>query len=295
MITVIGNGDGGGRMLDPTLLSTFVTVARVASFSEAARRMGVSQSTVSEQICRLEDQVGRRLFVRDTHRVVMTADGIAMESFARAILDTNEDARRYFATSAQRRRLRLGASENFVHSCLPAVLGEFQARSPDVDLEVTVGLSDALVARLDAGELDLVLGKRRPGGTRGQLIHRDEMVWIGRPDFQQAPMVPLVMYPEPSMSRAMAIEALDRARIPWRIVCTCDGLAGLRAAAMGGFGLMVQPRRMIPVGLVEIPSSPSLPAPGVVEFVAIGAKGTLRGAAADLIASVIERAGALPV
>jgi DNA-binding transcriptional LysR family regulator len=277
-------------MLDPALLATFVTVARVASFSAAARRLGVSQSTVSEQIRRLEQQVSRRLFVRDTHRVALTADGVAMESFARAILDTNEDARRYFAASGQRQRLRLGASENFVQSCLPAVLEEFQARSPAIDLEVTVGLSNALVARLDAGELDLVLGKRRPGETRGQVILRDEMVWIGRADFRQEETVPLVMYPEPSLSRAMAIEALDRGRVPWRIFCTCDGLSGLRAAAMGGFGLMVQPRRMIPAGLVEIPSSPSLPAPGVVEFVAIGPNRTLRGAVADLVAAVLDRA-----
>ncbi|MDR3441202.1 LysR family transcriptional regulator [Telmatospirillum sp.] len=280
----------GSAMLDPTLLATFVTVAHTGSFSEAGRRLGLSQSTVSEQIRRLEQQASRRLFVRDTHRVVLTSDGVAMVSFARTILDANEHARRYFAGSTERERIKLGASENFVRSQLPQVLHDFLARTPSVDLELTVGLSGVLFDRLDSGELDLVLGKRRPGEDRGQLIQREEMVWIGTETTAVAEdgPVPLVMYPPPSMSRAMAIEALDRAQVSWRIVCTCDGLMGLRAATLGGFGLMVQPRGMIPAGLVEIPSSPRLPPLGEVEFVVAGPTRNLRGPVAELAAAFLR-------
>ncbi|PKU26067.1 LysR family transcriptional regulator [Telmatospirillum siberiense] len=274
----------GLAMFDPVLLSTFVEVARAGSFSEAGRRLGLSQSTVSEQVRRLERLAERRLFVRDTHRVALTADGDAMVRFARTILDVNEHARRYFAGSAKRQRLRLGASENFVRSRLPSVLHDFLSRTSDVDLELTVGLSDSLFDLLDAGELDMVLGKRRPGEARGQLIRRERMVWIGTHGTVVRPEtpIPLVMYPPPSMSRAMAIEALEKAGLAWRIVCTCDGLMGLQAATLGGFGVMVQPQSMIPAGLIELPPSPMLPDLGDVEFVVASATRHPRGATAEL-------------
>ncbi len=290
MIIVIGIDDDRLTMLDPVLLTTFVTVAHAGSFSEAGRRLGLSQSTVSEQVRRLERLASRRLFVRDTHSVVLTADGDAMVSFARTILNVNEHARRYFAGSAERQRVRLGASENFVRSRLPRVLHDFLTQSPDVDLELTVGLSNSLFDRLEAGELDLVLGKRRPGDERGQLIRREKMVWIGTEStvVRPAEPIPLVMYPQPSMSRAMAIEALDKAGLAWRIVCSCDGLMGLRAAALGGYGLMVQPQSMIPVGLTELPPPSGLPELGDVEFVVAAASRHPCGAVAELTAILLQ-------
>ena len=63
-------------MLNPTWIQTFATVAAAHSFTEAGRQLGLSQSSVSDHIRRLEQSVGRRLFVRDTHSLTMTADVI---------------------------------------------------------------------------------------------------------------------------------------------------------------------------------------------------------------------------
>ena len=79
-------------VFDPTLLTSFVTVAKAGSFTEAGRRLGLRQSTVSQHIRRLEQAAGRRLFVRDTHSVTMTADGQAMVALAHRILEANERA-----------------------------------------------------------------------------------------------------------------------------------------------------------------------------------------------------------
>ena len=79
-------------MLDPTLLQSFLAVAQTRNFTEAGRRLGLQQSTVSQHVRKLEAASGRKLFLRDTHRVVPTADGEAMVGFARSILDANERA-----------------------------------------------------------------------------------------------------------------------------------------------------------------------------------------------------------
>src|ERR1700730_4523705 len=140
-------------MLEPALLQTFLTVAGPRSLTQAAERLGLRQSTISQHIRKLEQETGRRLFVRDTHSVVPTGDGEAMEGFARSILEAGERARRYFAGSQLRGRLRFGASQGFVPSRRPEVLGDFVRQHPLVDLALTVEMSATLYQMLDAGEL----------------------------------------------------------------------------------------------------------------------------------------------
>jgi DNA-binding transcriptional LysR family regulator len=94
------------------------------------------------------------------------------------------------------------------------------------------------------------------------------------------------MYPAPSVTRTAAMEALDAAGIPWRVVCTCTGLVGLRAATMAGFGVMVQPLSLIPPGLVALPPAPNLPALRDIEFVLTGSSKTPRGPAAELAEAI---------
>src|ERR1700757_4328801 len=178
-------------MLDPVLLRTFLAIAQTRSFTQAAERLGLRQSTVSQHIRRLEEEAGRRLFVRDTHSVTMTPDGEAMIEFARGILAANERAERYFAGSQLRGRLRFGASEDFVASRLPEVLQEFVRAHPLVDLELTVGLSGELNQKLDRGELDLVCGKRHPGEENGRLIWRDGLVWVSSDQRPFDPSLPM--------------------------------------------------------------------------------------------------------
>ena len=276
-------------MFDPNLLATFVTVAKARNFTEAGRRLGLQQSTVSQHVRRLEEAASRRLFVRDTHSVALTADGEAMLGLAQGILEANERARRYFAGSELRGRVRFGASEDFVQSRLPEVLREFTRVHRAVDLELTVGLSGGLLQALDAGELDLVLAKRRPGEDRGQLVRREKLVWLGSETALADPdrPLPLILYPPPSISRAVALEVLERTGRSWRVVCTSSSFSGLNAAALAGLGITVQGDGFVPAGLTVLPGLPDL---GQIEFVIAGPGRTLRGPADALATAVLENA-----
>jgi len=272
----------------PELLTSFVTVANSRSFTEAGRRLGLGQSTVSQHVRKLEALTGRRLFERDTHSVGLTEDGRAMLIFAQNILETQERARQFFAGSELRGRLRFGSSEDFVLSRMPAILRNFTRRHPEVDLELTIALSGDLNVMLAAGELDLTLSKRRLGQEAGDFVAREKLVWIGTEmtDYSDRRPLPLVMYPPPSITRSAAIESLDTAGIPWRIVCTCGGLVGLRAATIAGFGVMVQPLSLIPPGLAALPASDNLPPLEDIEFVLTGSSKLLRGPAAELARAI---------
>jgi DNA-binding transcriptional LysR family regulator len=274
-------------MLDPILLRTFLAVAQTRSFTQAAERLGLRQSTVSQHVRKLEAEARRRLFVRDTHSVATTPDGEAMIEFARSILEANDRAARYFAGSQLRGRLRFGAGEDFVASRLPELLRDFVRTHPLVDLELTVGLSGELNEKLARGELDLVCGKRRPGDDRGRVVWRDRLAWVGAEGcrFDPTEPVPLILYSPPSISREIALAALEREGRSWRIVCTSGSLSGLQAAAVAGLGLTVVPRSFIPPRLVEV--SAALPDLGDVEFVLLAPGKGARGPAAELAETIL--------
>jgi DNA-binding transcriptional LysR family regulator len=276
-------------MFEPTHLESFLAVAQTRNFTEAGRRLGLQQSTVSQHIRKLEAAAGRRLFVRDTHSVRLTADGEAMTRFAQSILDAGNRARRYFAGSRLRGRLRFGVSEDFVTTRLPELLREFVQEHALVDLELNVGVSARLYESMDAGELDLVLAKRPAGDDRGQLVWRDRLVWIGAPgariDLSQP--VPLILYNAPSITRSVALETLERHGLTWRIACASSSLSGLRAAGLASLGVGVHARGLIPDGLMEINASTRLPELADVDFVVMGARTGQRGPAAALTQAIL--------
>lgn len=235
------------------------------------------------------------MFVRDTHSVIPTPDGEAMEGFARSILEANERASRYFSGSQLRGRVRFGASEDFVSSRLPEVLADFVRLHPLVDLALTVDLSAALYQMLDDGELDLVLCKRRGGDERGQVVWRDRLAWIGTNSTRIVPGEPLrlILYTPPSITRTAALETLERAGRPWRIVCSSGSLSGLRAAALAGLGVTVHAHGLMPEGLQEVAAAYRLPDLGDVEFVVQGATRQARGPAAELASAILANGGKL--
>lgn len=259
-------------MYEPVQLRSFLAVSQLLSFTRAAERLGLRQSTVSAHVRRLEEAAGRPLLLRDTHTVQLTVDGEAMISFARDILDAHDRARRHFSTTVVRGKLRLGVSEDLISSYLPDVLQTFRRRNPLVDVELTVALSGTLHQLLDARALDLVFAKRLAGQSRGALVWRDRLVWLGAADQPTPPRrtagepVPLVVYPPPSISRAQALAALSSAGQPWRIACTSGSLGGLVAAARAGLGLLPHSARLVPAGLTPVTPA-DLPPLGEVEFI----------------------------
>lgn len=277
-------------VFEPELLRTFLAVERAGGFTAAGRILGLRQSTVSGHIARLEKAVGRELFRRDTRNLALTADGAAMVGFARTILDAQGRAERYFSDSTLTGLIRLGASDDVMARELPDVLLEFQRTHPGVDLELTVGLSENLKTRMETGELDLVVGKRLPGERHGELLWRDRLVWAGRSattEFDDP--VPLVTYPPPSLTRRIALRALERDVRTWRVTCTSDSQLGLRAAVLAGLGVIVHAETLIPDGL-RVLADPRLPVLGDLEFVLMRRRTTLSAPEQALCDAIVASA-----
>ncbi|HTZ44608.1 MAG TPA: LysR substrate-binding domain-containing protein [Jatrophihabitans sp.] len=259
------------RHYDPDYLRTFLAVAQSLSFTQAAGRLGLRQPTVSQQIRRLEEAVGRELFVRDTRSVALTADGEAMAGFARSILAAHEQAVAYFTGSGLVGRLRLGVTDDLALTQVPRILREFRQLYPRIDLELTVSQSGALQRRVESGHLDLAFVKQPAGpvAPRGALVRRDRLVWAAVAGTRVVPDEPLrlVVYQAPSESRSLAVRALEGAGRAYRISCTVRGVNGVIAAVRAGLGVAVVARTLLPEDFVELPAGEGLPELGEMDLV----------------------------
>jgi DNA-binding transcriptional LysR family regulator len=257
---------------NPDLLRSFTAVVAAGSFSGAARMLGLRQSTVSQHLQKLEAATGRKLLERNTHGLRMTPEGEAVLEHARRVLDEYDHMLEFLKGTPLRGRLRFGTSEDFILSALPDVLAAFVRRHPEVDMELTAGLSDNLYRAYDAGALDIIFVKRRSADRRGVTVWREPIAWTARPDYRLAAdaPIPLLLYPAPSVTRTKAINALEAARRAWRIAFTSASLSALTAAARAGLGLMPHSARLIPQGLAVMPPMRTLPKLPEIEFVILG-------------------------
>ena len=258
-------------MFDPVQLQTFLAVADTRSFTRAAERLGLSQPTVSQHVRKLEAAAGRQLVSRDTREVRLTDNGDAMAGFGRTILAANESAARYFSGAAMRGRLRFGTADDLAITGLPRILRDFRQLYPQIRLELTVSQSDQLHRRLKSGQLDLVFVKWVAGAQEGTVVKHDSFAWVGleQTTLEPGEMVPLISYPAPSLSRKLAIDALEQVGRTWRITCSTKQISGVLAAVRAGIGVAVMPTSLVPEDLKIITERFGLPSVGDVDFTLI--------------------------
>src|ERR1700687_4100529 len=164
----------GGPMLDLELLRSFVSVVDSGGFTRAGERVHRTQSTVSQQIKRLEDDVGQPLLNRTAKDVTPTEAGERLLSYARRLLALAEEARDVMTRPGNEGAVRLGVPEDFAAYRLAKLLAAFSRSHPGLRLDVRADQSTYLKRDLERGDLDLALFKRA-GGEKGGIA-----VWAGR-------------------------------------------------------------------------------------------------------------------
>jgi LysR family hydrogen peroxide-inducible transcriptional activator len=140
-------------------LRYFLAVVDEGSFSRAAAREHVAQPSLSQQIQKLEAEMGQPLFDRLPRSVVMTEAGKCLLEYARKILVDIADARRC-VDELQRDvsgRLMVGAIPTIAPYVLPALVGKYQQRFPKVIFEIIEDTTESLIRRLEDGDLDIAL------------------------------------------------------------------------------------------------------------------------------------------
>jgi DNA-binding transcriptional LysR family regulator len=165
--------------LDARLLRPFVVLAEELHFGRAAQRLHVTQPALSQQLKRLEGQLGVELFARTRASVELTEAGEAMLEPARAAVDATAQAELVAAeyAGAERGRLRIGISPG-AHELAQRLLAELRARRPRLTLEAKQDNSGVLCGDVAAGRLDLAIAfePEQLAGTVCEEIAREPAV-----------------------------------------------------------------------------------------------------------------------
>jgi DNA-binding transcriptional LysR family regulator len=229
-------------MLDLELLRSFVSVVDAGGFTRAGERVHRTQSTVSQQIKRLEEDVGQPLLIRSGKDVTPTEAGERLLAYARRLLAIAEEARDALARPDNEGTVRLGVPEDFAAYRLAKLLAAFSRSHPTLRLDVRADQSANLKRELDRGELDLALFKRAAGEKGGIAVWPERVHWVtskSRPRDTTAGSVPLIGFPTGCLYRAGAIHALESAGRSWHMAYTSSNLAGIQAAIAAGMGLSI--------------------------------------------------------
>jgi len=273
--------------LDLDLLRAFVAVAETGSFTAAADVIGRSQSAVSQKILRLEDTLQLRVFERTSRSLTLTADGERLLSSGRRLLSQYEAFMHELRDPPQVTALRLGISENLVHTQLPQLLSRFSHAYPDVQLELMTGSSEELLDSHEAGLLDIVIAKRKKAGSaqRGRVIWREPLVWIAASNYRNDSRRParLVMMRPPCGYREVMTEALDSIRREWVTACTASNLIGVQAAVAGGLGVTVLGKSFVQNSMKILPASEQWPALPATEVAVIAEAAAMQHAVQPLV------------
>lgn len=238
--------DGVDRLFDRSHTTLLLAIAEAKSFSGAAAALGVSQPSISQQVKRLEIAAGRRLFHRGATGVSLTSDGEAVLVYARAMAALTDDLRRHFRDSGEVLQLSIGMSEDFCRTALPTVLWLFLREHPLVEMRMTSGSVDELMAAVRSREVDLAVMRRDPAYPDVTPVWTDRVCWTGRSDLPMpiADPVPLALPFGPSPMRNEVMSTLKAHGRTWRVAFEARGLTGVEAALQAGIGVCAGPRSM---------------------------------------------------
>ncbi|CAO3376990.1 LysR substrate-binding domain-containing protein [Azospirillum argentinense] len=253
--------------LDTDLLRAFVAVADARSFTRAGDTLGRTQAAVSQQVRRLEEVVGTRVFQRDTKSVHLTRDGELLLTYARRMLTLNDEVLTLMRRPATVASVRIGTPDDYATMLLPGVLARFAAAYPDVPVEVVCDNSPDLVAEIDKGRYDLALVTRHPDIRSGELVRREPVAWVAppRPTTVDSPPIeredplPLALFPKGCVVRDIAVAALEGIGRGWRVAFISKSVVAVHGAVLGGLGITAMEECTVPPSLRRLTAADGFP------------------------------------
>ncbi|MCM5569929.1 LysR family transcriptional regulator [Burkholderiaceae bacterium FT117] len=167
-------------------MEAFRAVARLASFSQAARALHLSQPALSATIRKFEEAIGAKLFDRDTRNVRLTSVGQEVLTVTDSLFDDFDKAMASLRDflSGRRGRLSVAASPSVAAGFLPPVIAAFRRMHPEVELQFSDVLAESAIGAVKAGQVDLALAPQvsLDADLEFRPVFRDTMVALARAD-----------------------------------------------------------------------------------------------------------------
>lgn len=172
--------------LDLDQLQTFIAIVDSGSFTKAADRVYKTQSAVSMQMRRLEERIGKQLFIKDGRGNRLTVEGEKLLNYARRIIRLNNEAIAAFDDNRLEGTLRIGTPDDYADRYMPEIIGRFAKTHPNVELYIVCEPSVDLAERMHKGELDIALVTHNPRERMSDVVRTEPLCWVARPTIRSA-------------------------------------------------------------------------------------------------------------
>ena len=248
---------------DMDALRTMVVGTELGSFARAASQLGRSQSAISMQLKKLEEQAGKPLFRRNGRGLTPTEAGDALLAYARRIIALNDEAAVSLGVTVDYATVRVGLPQDFFEDVMPSAITRYSRQRPDVHVELRAGRNFALEEEVTAGRLDAALAFAMPGtASHGERLASLPMLWLAgklTQGVEPTDPLPLVLFNHPCLFRSTGLQILDRKRLKWRLALTTPSLPGIWATIRSTAGITVRTGHRLPAGIRDVSDEFNLP------------------------------------
>ena len=206
------------RNLDMTALRSFVTVAEKGGVTRASGFLNLTQSAVSMQLKRLEEALDLPLLDRTARTVSLTATGEQLLSYARRMLDLNDEVMSRMTDNAYEGEVTLGAPHDVLYPAIPQVLKSFSSEFPRVKVHLISSNTNNLKSMFDRGEVNFILTTEDGVPQGAQSLTSLPLVWIGADGgtaYRERPI--RLAFASNCIFRGGAQAALDEAGVAWEM------------------------------------------------------------------------------
>ncbi|WP_226475248.1 LysR family transcriptional regulator [Pseudomonas sp. MWU16-30323] len=231
--------------IDTEVLRTFVAIADQGGFTRAGEQVNRTQSAVSMQMKRLEEDVlQRKLFERDGRQVRLTPEGQVLLGYARRILKLHSEVFNTLREPHMVGLVRIGTPDDYVMRYLPGILKRFSKAYPLIQIEMHCESSPVLMQRRD---LDLTVISREPGNEIGELLRHERMVWVAAPCFcmDEHTALPLAISGLDSFCTQWARAALDAQGQEYRLAYHSSNGAAILAVVGAGLAVTINMESLV--------------------------------------------------
>ena len=238
--------------LPTDVLRTFLAVIDLGSFTKAGQLLGRTQPAISLQIRKLEELVGMPLLDTSGRSIALTRDGETLARHARQLLVLNDEIVARLQKRGSEGSLRVGLPTDYAVSFFQKAIAHYSQQHPDVQLSIHCDISENLLSKFAADELDLAIAMYDDSPAPG-LIY----TWAERPiwtagtdsDADRRSPLPIAAHPDGCHYRSRMIRCLDQIGRPWRITYSSPGISGLQQAVQSGMGITALTQRTLLRGM----------------------------------------------
>lgn len=245
--------------IDTEVLRTFVAIADQGGFTRAGEQVNRTQSAVSMQMKRLEEDVlQRKLFERDGRQVRLTPEGQVLLGYARRILKLHSEVFNTLREPHMVGLVRIGTPDDYVMRYLPGILKRFSKAYPLIQIEMHCESSPILMQRRD---LALTVISREPGNEMGELLRNERMVWVAAPCFclDEHSALPLAISGMDSFCTQWTRAALDAIGRDYRLAYHSSNGAAIQAVVSAGLAVTVSMESLVTEDLRVLGSEEGFP------------------------------------